>query len=208
MLPSHTVPPAFLCPSAPAKPSRTRALLHCQLSPNTLPPCPPPPADYDNRILTHDRAMRAGLDDVGLGALFGLYDYKYEVGGCWGSAGQQQQHGRHSWLWHIHAHVIHLSACAITITTGAMTPIPLLPAGAGPADACQSPGAGVWGGPTHPFGATHAPRRRLRCECAASPAPPAGDEDRFECLPACLLACSHHVAVKFCPPGSYSSPRN
>ena len=133
MLPSHTVPPAFLCPSAPAKPSRTRALLHCQLSPNTLPPCPPPPADYDNRILTHDRAMRAGLDDVGLGALFGLYDYKYEVGGCWGSAGQQQQHGRHSWLWHIHAHVIHLSACAITITTGAMTPIPLLREyGAGP----------------------------------------------------------------------------
>ena len=26
--------------------------------------------------------MRAGLDDVGLGALFGLYDYKYEVGAC------------------------------------------------------------------------------------------------------------------------------
>ena len=37
-----------------------------------------PKADYDNRILVYDRAMRAGLDDVGLGILFGLYDYKYE----------------------------------------------------------------------------------------------------------------------------------
>ena len=42
-------------------------------------PSPPPAADYDNRVMTHDRAMRAGLDDVGLGTLFGLYDYKYEV---------------------------------------------------------------------------------------------------------------------------------
>ena len=39
--------------------------------------------DYDNRVLTHDRAMRAGLDDVGLGTLFGLYDYKYEVRWRW-----------------------------------------------------------------------------------------------------------------------------
>ncbi|PSC67160.1 [e] hydrogenase H-cluster radical SAM maturase [Micractinium conductrix] len=38
-----------------------------------------PKSDYDNRVQTHDRAMRAGLDDVGLGTLFGLYDYKYEV---------------------------------------------------------------------------------------------------------------------------------
>lgn len=38
-----------------------------------------PKAGYDNRILTMDRAMRAGLDDVGLGTLFGLYDYRYEV---------------------------------------------------------------------------------------------------------------------------------
>ncbi|EFN57653.1 hypothetical protein CHLNCDRAFT_30311 [Chlorella variabilis] len=38
-----------------------------------------PKSDYDNRVMTHDRAMRAGLDDVGLGTLFGLYDYKYEV---------------------------------------------------------------------------------------------------------------------------------
>ena len=38
-----------------------------------------PPTDYDNRIHTFDRAMRAGLDDVGIGALFGLYDYRFEV---------------------------------------------------------------------------------------------------------------------------------
>ena len=38
-----------------------------------------PKSDYDNRVLTFDRAMRAGLDDVGLGVLYGLYDYRYEV---------------------------------------------------------------------------------------------------------------------------------
>jgi 2-iminoacetate synthase len=38
-----------------------------------------PKSDYDNRVLVMDRAMRAGLDDVGLGVLYGLYDYKYEV---------------------------------------------------------------------------------------------------------------------------------
>ncbi|KAL4444884.1 hypothetical protein ABPG77_003934 [Micractinium sp. CCAP 211/92] len=38
-----------------------------------------PKSDYNNRVLTHDRAMRAGLDDVGLGVLYGLYDYRYEV---------------------------------------------------------------------------------------------------------------------------------
>lgn len=38
-----------------------------------------PKSDYDNRVLTFDRAMRAGLDDVGIGVLYGLYDYKYEV---------------------------------------------------------------------------------------------------------------------------------
>lgn len=37
-----------------------------------------PKSDYDHRLLTHDRAMRAGLDDVGVGVLFGLADYRYE----------------------------------------------------------------------------------------------------------------------------------
>jgi [FeFe] hydrogenase H-cluster radical SAM maturase HydG len=38
-----------------------------------------PKADYDNRISVFDRAQIAGLDDVGLGALFGLYDYRFEA---------------------------------------------------------------------------------------------------------------------------------
>lgn len=38
-----------------------------------------PKSDYDHRLLTQDRAMRAGLDDVGIGALFGLFDYRFEV---------------------------------------------------------------------------------------------------------------------------------
>jgi len=36
-------------------------------------------ADYDWRISAMDRAMQAGIDDVGIGALFGLYDYRFEV---------------------------------------------------------------------------------------------------------------------------------
>lgn len=52
-------------------------------------PCIPPATDYDNRVLTHDRAMRAGLDDVGLGTLFGLYDYKYEVRSEWDGQGRE-----------------------------------------------------------------------------------------------------------------------
>lgn len=38
-------------------------------------------ADYDWRLTALDRAMEAGIDDVGLGALFGLYDWRYEVMG-------------------------------------------------------------------------------------------------------------------------------
>lgn len=36
-------------------------------------------ADYSYRLTSLDRAQEAGLDDVGIGALFGLYDWKYEV---------------------------------------------------------------------------------------------------------------------------------
>ncbi|MFC1595848.1 [FeFe] hydrogenase H-cluster radical SAM maturase HydG [Candidatus Margulisiibacteriota bacterium] len=36
-------------------------------------------SDYDYRISAIDRAFSAGIDDVGIGVLFGLYDYKYEV---------------------------------------------------------------------------------------------------------------------------------
>lgn len=36
-------------------------------------------ADYDWRVTAMDRAVEAGIDDVGLGVLFGLYDYRFEV---------------------------------------------------------------------------------------------------------------------------------
>lgn len=38
-----------------------------------------PKRDYDYHTTAMDRAMRGGIDDVGLGVLFGLYDYKFEV---------------------------------------------------------------------------------------------------------------------------------
>ena len=40
-----------------------------------------PKADYLWRLLAPDRAIEAGIDDVGVGALFGLTDYKFEVMG-------------------------------------------------------------------------------------------------------------------------------
>jgi len=36
-------------------------------------------ADYNYRLTSLDRAQEVGLDDVGIGALFGLYDWKFEV---------------------------------------------------------------------------------------------------------------------------------
>jgi 2-iminoacetate synthase len=38
-------------------------------------------ANFNNRLTALDRAQEAGLDDVGIGALFGLYDWRYEVMG-------------------------------------------------------------------------------------------------------------------------------
>lgn len=38
-------------------------------------------ADYNYRLVSLDRAQDAGLDDVGIGALFGLYDWRFEVMG-------------------------------------------------------------------------------------------------------------------------------
>lgn len=38
-----------------------------------------PKADYDYRITCMDRAQIGGIDDVGIGALFGLYDHRFEV---------------------------------------------------------------------------------------------------------------------------------
>ena len=36
-------------------------------------------ADYNSRLISLDKAQEAGLDDVGIGALFGLYDWRFEV---------------------------------------------------------------------------------------------------------------------------------
>jgi len=36
-------------------------------------------SDYDWRLTGLDRAQEAGIDDVGIGALFGLYDWRFEV---------------------------------------------------------------------------------------------------------------------------------
>ena len=40
-----------------------------------------PKSYYDYHTTAHDRAMRGGIDDVGIGVLYGLYEYKYEVVG-------------------------------------------------------------------------------------------------------------------------------
>jgi 2-iminoacetate synthase len=47
-----------------------------------------PKRDYDWRVTAFDRAMQAGIDDVGIGVLFGLYDWKFEMLAM-------QQHIRH-----------------------------------------------------------------------------------------------------------------
>ncbi len=36
-------------------------------------------ADYNYRLTALDRAQEAGIDDVGIGALFGLYDWRFEL---------------------------------------------------------------------------------------------------------------------------------
>lgn len=36
-------------------------------------------SNFENRLTSLDRAQEAGLDDVGIGVLFGLYDWRYEV---------------------------------------------------------------------------------------------------------------------------------
>lgn len=38
-----------------------------------------PKADFERQLFAHDRAFAAGLDDVGIGALFGLHDYRFET---------------------------------------------------------------------------------------------------------------------------------
>ena len=38
-----------------------------------------PKSDPDNRISAPDRAFAAGIDDIGIGALYGLYDWRFET---------------------------------------------------------------------------------------------------------------------------------
>ncbi len=38
-----------------------------------------PKKDYDKRISIFDKCYQAGIDDVGVGVLYGLYDYKFET---------------------------------------------------------------------------------------------------------------------------------
>ena len=42
-------------------------------------PAGTPKGDYLNRLTVMDRAMEGGIDDVGLGVLFGLVDYRFEI---------------------------------------------------------------------------------------------------------------------------------
>jgi 2-iminoacetate synthase len=38
-----------------------------------------PKANYEDRLYAMHRAQEAGIDDIGIGVLFGLYDFKFEV---------------------------------------------------------------------------------------------------------------------------------
>lgn len=38
-----------------------------------------PKTDYDYRLSAMERAIKAGIDDIGVGALLGLYDYRFEL---------------------------------------------------------------------------------------------------------------------------------
>jgi len=38
-----------------------------------------PKADYERQLYAMNRAYQGGIDDLGIGVLFGLYDYKFEV---------------------------------------------------------------------------------------------------------------------------------
>jgi 2-iminoacetate synthase len=38
-----------------------------------------PKADYNRQLTAHERAFKAGIDDFGMGVLFGLYDHRFEV---------------------------------------------------------------------------------------------------------------------------------
>jgi len=59
-----------------------------------------PKSNYEYRLYTMDRALAGGIDDIGIGALFGLYDYRYEVLGLLTHAQYLDQH------YHVGPHTI------------------------------------------------------------------------------------------------------
>lgn len=158
---------------AAAVPSTITCAERCALCPAPAPLLLP---DYDNRVLTHDRAMRAGLDDVGLGTLFGLYDYKYEVrrgaeGWCRAGECRAPVRGLANWGFVLPVGIgLHAATSEPTHTASpshqAHPPGPHPPnrAGAGHPDARQPPGGRVRRGAAHSVRAPHAPCRRLRRE--------------------------------------------
>ncbi len=48
--------------------------------------------DYDWRVTAMDRAMQAGIDDIGVGVLFGLFDWRYELLALMQHAQHLEQH--------------------------------------------------------------------------------------------------------------------
>lgn len=38
-----------------------------------------PKADFERQLFAHDRAQTAKIDDIGIGVLFGLYDWRFEI---------------------------------------------------------------------------------------------------------------------------------
>ncbi len=49
-------------------------------------------ADYDWRINAFDRALTAGIDDIGMGVLFGLHDWRFEILALLKHANYLQEH--------------------------------------------------------------------------------------------------------------------
>ncbi len=51
-----------------------------------------PKADYERQVTAHGRAFEAGIDDYGMGVLFGLYDHRFEVLSLLAHAKYMEQH--------------------------------------------------------------------------------------------------------------------
>ena len=65
--------------------------------------------DYDWRTTAFDRAMEAGIDDVGIGVLFGLYDWRFEMHG---DDAAHPASGREVWSWSAYDQLSTYGACS------------------------------------------------------------------------------------------------